>query len=132
MLAQVIVDDQCVLAVVAEILANRSSCERCEILHRVRIGSSGNDDGGVFHCTVILERLHNTGNGGLLLAASDVDAVNRAAAGLVSLLLIKNRVDADRALSGAAVADNELALATADRDHGVDCLDTGLHWLRNR
>src|SRR5262249_54507350 len=48
-------------------------------------------------------------------------------------LLIDNRVDGDRRLARLAVADDQLALPTADRDHAVDGLDAGLqrliHWL---
>ena len=47
------------------------------------------------------------------------------------MLLIK-RVDRDRGLTGLAVADDQLALATADRHHRVDRLDAGLHRLRHR
>ena len=36
-----------------------------------------------------------------------------------------DRVDRDGGFAGLAVADDELALAAADRDHGVDGLDAG-------
>src|SRR6185295_716984 len=38
----------------------------------------------------------------------------------------------DRRLAGAAVADDQLALAAADRDHRVDRLHPGLHRLVHR
>ena len=38
---------------------------------------------------------------------------------------------ADRGLAGAAVADDQLALAAADRDHGVDGHDAGEERLGN-
>ena len=38
-------------------------------------------------------------------------------------LLVDDRVDRDRGLAGLPVADDELALAAADRRHGVDRLD---------
>ncbi len=40
--------------------------------------------------------------------------------------MVDDRVDGDRGLAGLAVADDELALATPDRGHRVDRLDTGL------
>jgi len=43
--------------------------------------------------------------------------------------LVQDRVDRDRGLAGLAVADDELALAPADRCHGVDRLDAGLQRL---
>ena len=39
---------------------------------------------------------------------------------------------ADRGLAGLAVADDQLALAAADRHHAVDRLEAGLHRLAHR
>ena len=47
-------------------------------------------------------------------------------------LLVQDRVDGDRRLTGLAVPDDELALAAPDRGHRVDCLDPGLEWLADR
>ena len=69
-----------------------------------------------------------------LLADGDVDAADlllRVARGPV-LALVQDRVDRDRGLAGLAVADDQLALATADRGHRVDGLDAGLHRLGDR
>ena len=44
-------------------------------------------------------------------------------------LLVDDRVDRDGRLAGLAVADDQLTLAAADRDHGVDRLDAGLQRL---
>src|ERR1043165_3279514 len=41
-------------------------------------------------------------------------------------LLVDDGVDRDRRLAGLAVADDQLALAAADGDHGVDGLEAGL------
>ena len=41
-------------------------------------------------------------------------------------LLVDDRVDGDGGLAGLAVADDQFALAAADRRHGVDGLDAGL------
>src|SRR5699024_4546903 len=43
-----------------------------------------------------------------------------------------DRVDPDRGLAGLAVADDQLALAAADRGHRVDGLQSGLHRLLDR
>jgi hypothetical protein len=50
-------------------------------------------------------------------------------AGLPVRLLVDDRVDRDRGLAGLAVADDQLALAAADRGHRVDGLDAGLQRL---
>src|SRR5207302_7014889 len=58
---------------------------------------------------------------GRILADRNVDAEE------VLALLVDDRVEEDRRLACEAVADDQLALAAADRDHGVDRLDTRLH-----
>src|SRR5574337_996665 len=51
---------------------------------------------------------------------------------IVLTLLVDDRVDRHRGLAGLAVADDQLALAAADRHHRVDGLQAGLHRLRHR
>jgi hypothetical protein len=72
------------------------------------------------------ELAHDVGDGRVLLADRDVDALNAGA------LLVDDRVDRQRGLAGLAVADDQLALAAADRDHRVDRLVAGLHRLVDR
>ena len=60
------------------------------------------------------------------LADRDVDRDD------VRVLVVDDRVDRDRRLAGLAVADDQLALAAADRDHRVDRLQAGLHRLLHR
>jgi hypothetical protein len=64
--------------------------------------------------------------GRTLLADGDVHANDAGA------LLIDDRVDCDGRLAGAPVADDQLALAAADRDHRVNGLDAGLKRLLHR
>ena len=47
-------------------------------------------------------------------------------------LLVDDRVDRDGGLARLAVADDQLALAAADRHHRVDRLQPGLHRLLDR
>src|SRR5206468_1464294 len=61
-----------------------------------------------------------------LLPDRDVDADHVLAA------LVEDRVDADRGLARRPVADDQLALAPADRDHRVDRLQAGLERLLHR
>jgi hypothetical protein len=60
-----------------------------------------------------------------------VDAVELLAlvVALVERLLVEDRVEHDGGLAGLAVADDELALAAADRDQGVDRLEARGHGL---
>src|SRR5690606_25914525 len=66
------------------------------------------------------------GHGRLLLTDRHVDADH------VLPLLVDDRVDGHRGLAGLAVADDELALTAADRDHRVDRLEARLHGLVHR
>ena len=80
-------------------------------------------DDRVLEGAVLTQRLDEVGDGGGLLADGDVDALHAQAT------LVDDRVDRDRGLAGLAVADDQLALTTADRDQRVDRLDAGLHRL---
>ena len=97
-------------------------------IHLSAAGSAGRhgDDRRVLHRAVLLERLRERGDGRVLLPDRDVDAED------VLALLVDDRVDRDRRLAGAAVADDQLALALADRDQRVDRADTGLQRLLDR
>src|ERR1700754_2698248 len=65
-----------------------------------------------------------TADGGHALPDRDVDRDD------ARVLVVDDRVERDRRLAGLAVADDQLALAAADRDHRVDRLEAGLHRLR--
>src|SRR5690606_37254759 len=86
---------------------------------------SGDHD-GVRHGIVFFQLAHDVGDRALLLADRDVDAFD------AGTLLVDDRVDRQRGLAGLAVADDQFALAAADRDHRVDRLVTGLHRLVDR
>ena len=73
-----------------------------------------------------LQRLHDAGDGGGLLADSDVDADH------VFVALVDDSVDRDSRLARLAVADDQLALAAADRNHRVNGENARLHGLLDR
>ena len=121
-------------AVVAEIFAHRAAGVGREELQRGRLGSGRGDDDGIFHRAILFERADDLGDGRALLADGDVDAVELLAlvvAG-VGVLLVDEGVDRDGGLAGLAVADDQLALAAADRDERVERLEAGLHRLVDR
>ena len=138
LLGQVIVDDEhmtsrvlrtcglAVFAVVDEVLAHCSTGHRRDVLQRSGIGSRCGHDDRVLHGVVALKSLHNAGNRGSLLTDRNIDADH------VFVFLVDDGVDGDSGLTGLAVANDKFALATSDRNHGVDSHDTGLHRLVNR
>src|SRR5205814_7008491 len=69
-----------------------------------------------------------------LLADGDVNAVELLSflAALVDFLLVDEGVERDGGLAGLAVADDQLALAAADRNQCVQCLEAGLHGFVDR
>jgi hypothetical protein len=126
LLGQVVVDDERILAAVAEVLAHGAAGIRRDVLHGRGFGSGGRNHDGVGHRAVLFELAHYVGDCGSLLADRDVDAEE------ILALLVDDRVHRHRGLAGLAVANDELALAAADRHHGVDRLEAGLHRLRHR
>ena len=118
---QVVVHAKCVFAFfVHEVFGHRGAGVRCDVLKRGGIGGRCDDDDGVFECAEFAELLDDTGDLRFHLAAGDVDADHAFA------FLRQNGIDGDLRFAGLAVADDEFALAAADRRHGVDRLDAGL------
>ena len=127
-LGQVVVDAQRVLdeppadldAGLHDLLAHRHAAVGGEVLEGGRVLGAGDDDDRVLHRAVLLERRNGLRHCGQLLPDRDVDADEVAA------LLVDDRVEGDGRLAGLAVADDQLALAAADRDQRVHGLDAGL------
>ena len=117
-----------------KILAHGAAGERRQELHGRGIGGGGGDDDRIFERAVLFQRLDELGDRGALLADGDVDAVELLAlvGALVERLLVEDGVEGDGGLAGLAVADDQLALAAADRDQCVDGLEAGGHRLVHR
>ena len=125
LLGQVVIDDQRVLAAVAEVLAHGAARIGRHVLHGGGFGGRGGHDDGVIHGAVLLQFAHHLGDRGTLLADGDVDADH------VAPLLVDDGVDGNGGLAGLAVTDDQLALAAPDRHHRVNRLEAGLHRLVN-
>ncbi len=80
--------------------------------------------------------LHQLCHGRTLLPDGDIDAIELlrlvVASRLVIGLLVQDGVECHRGLAGLTVANDQLALATANRDHGVHGLQAGCHRLMHR
>src|SRR5579884_2997606 len=113
-------------AFIAEILAHRASGVWSDVLHRRRVRRGRRNHDAVLHGAEIFKRLHHLRNRRALLPDGDVDANDIAA------LLVDDGVQRHRGFACLAIADDQLALAAADRDHRVDGLNTGLERLFHR
>ena len=126
LLGEVVVDAEGVLAVVAEVLADGAARVGGDVEEGRGVGGGGADHDGVLHGPVLLEGADDLGHRRVLLPDGHVDADDALA------LLVDDRVEGHRGLAGLAVADDELALAAADGDHGVDGLEARLQRLFHR
>src|SRR5258708_760857 len=88
----------------------------------------------MFHSPLLFQHLDELGNRGTLLADRHIYAIqlDLLVAGGVERLLVQDGVERDRGLAGLAVADDQLALAAADRDQRIDRLQPSRHRLVDR
>src|SRR5438445_13312966 len=110
---------------VAKKFAHGASGVRRDVLQRSRLRGRGGDHDGVVHRPGVGEGLHHLCDRRALLPDTAINANDVAA------LLIDDGVQNDGGLTGLTVSDDELALSAADRDHRIDCFDTGLQRLAN-
>ena len=134
LLREVIEDDEDVLAAVHPVLTDCGTRIWCEVLEACGVGCWGSNDGGVLHRAVLFQGGLHSRDRGRLLADCDVDATDLLGdvTGCPVFTLVQDGVDRDGGLTGLAVANDQLTLATADRDHRVDRLQAGLQRLINR
>src|SRR5690606_14699348 len=97
-----------------------------EELQRRRVRGVCRHHGGVFHGAASPQPLHHLRDRRLLLADGHVDAVD------AQPLLVEDGIDRDGGLARLTIADDQLALPAADRDHRVDRLDARLQRLLDR
>ena len=131
LLREVVVDNEGVAPRVAEEFADGCAREGGEVLHGSRIGGRGGHDDRILHGSVPAQRLDERRHGRGLLADSHIDAVDRVT-GLEVAPLVDDRVHGDGRLARLAVADDQLALTAADRDHRIDGLQARLQGFAHR
>ncbi len=131
LLGEVVEDDQHMLALVHPVLPDGRAGVGRDVLVASRVRRRCRDDRGVLERAGLLQGSANGSDGRALLTNRDVNAAHlllRVTA-VPGALLVHDRVDSDSRLPGLAVADDQLPLATTDRDHRVNGLDPGLQWL---
>ena len=125
MLGQVIVDDQGMFSAVAEMFRHRAAGVGGDVLHRRGIGGGRRDDCRIGHRAAFLQLLVNLNDAGALLPNGHVEAHDVLAA------LVEDGVDRNAGFPGLSIADDQFALAAADRRKRVDHFQTGLERFLN-
>ena len=121
MLGQIIIDDKCILTLLHELFAHRTTCIRGQVLQRSRVGGPCHYDDGMLHRAVLLQNLTNTCNKRVFLANGNIDTDE------ILALLVDDCVKDNSSLTRLAVADDQFTLTASNGDHAVDSLNTGLH-----
>ena len=123
--AQIIVNNENILALFAEILGHCAAGIGNNVLHGCAFGSGSANDDSVVHCACFLQRFGYLCNEGVFLSDRNIDAYDVLAA------LVNNCVNRNGSFARLPVADDKLTLASADRNHAVDSFDAGLQRNRN-
>ena len=95
-------------------------------MHRRSFRSASSNNYGVLKGTTLAQHLNHIGHRCGLLPNRHVYAND------IFTLLVDDRIDSNSGLACLAIADDQLALATANRDHGINRGDPGLHRLMHR
>ena len=98
----------------------RARIGRC-VLQRRRITGSCRQHNGIGKRSIGFQRLYHTGHSGSLLADGHIDADHALA------LLVQYRIQGNGRLAGLPVSDNQLPLAPADGEHGINGQNAGFH-----
>src|SRR5690606_4323135 len=128
LLGQVIVYDQGRTACITEKLTNSRTGHRRIELKRSRVCCRSRYDNCVSHGSTLFQCAHNICYGRVLLTYRDIYTEYRLT-GIIKFLLVDDRIDTNRSLTRLTVADDQLTLTTADRNHRIDSLDTCLQRL---
>ena len=119
-MGEVVVDDEHVPARFHEMLRDAGRGVGGDVGEPGRVVAFGHDDDGVIHGPVFAQVGDDLGDGGRALADGAIDAQH------ILVALVQNGVDRDGGLAGLPVAEDQFALAAADRNERIDDDDAGL------
>ena len=128
MLGQIVINHQCVTAVVSEVFSHGSTSVRRQIKQGSRVGRTGRNDNRLIHHAFFFQSVDQSSDLRQLLTNSHIN-VHHA-----SLLtrLVDHRINSNCRLTSLTVADNKLTLTTTDREHSIDRHNTGHQRFVNR
>ena len=120
MVGQIVVDDEHVPARFHEVLRDTGRGVGGDVGEPGRVVAFGHDDDGVIHRAFFAQVGDDLRDGGRTLANRAIDAQH------ILVALVQNGVDRDGRLAGLSVAEDQFALAAADRNERIDDDDAGL------
>ena len=126
LLGEVVVDHQGGLALVHERFGQGRAGVWSKVLKGCGLGGTRSYHDGVIESSLLPQHLNNVGHGCGLLSDGHINADD------VFALLVDDRVDGNSGFARLTVANNQLTLAPANRNHGVDGGDARLHGLVHR
>ena len=126
LLGEIVINNECIFTEITEVFAHGATRIGRDVLHCRGLGRARGHHDGMVHGAVLFQLPHHAGYGRGLLSNSDVDAGDARA------LLVDDGVDGERRLTRLPIADDELTLAAADGNHGVDGFQPRLHGLADR
>ena len=126
MLREVVVDDQHVAASFHVVLGDAGRGIGRDVEETGGIVPFGDDNHGVLHGAFVAQGCNDLGDSGCTLANGAIDTHD------VLVALVQDGVDRDCRLSRSAIAQNQLALTSADGNERIDDLQTGLKWHGHR
>ncbi len=122
---EVVEHDERMTALIAEIFRHGERGKWRDPL-QPRCGSRARDhEDAAFRRAMAAHLIDHARDTGGFLADRDIDAYH------VARPLVDDRIDGERGLAGRAVAQDQLALAAAEREHRVDDQYPGLHRLND-
>ena len=119
-MGEIVVNDEHVPARFHEMLRNAGRGIGGDIGKPGRVVAFGHDDDGVIHGAFLAQVGDDFGDGGRALADGAIDAQH------ILVALVQNGVDRNGGLAGLPVAEDQFALAAADRNQRIDDDEAGL------
>ena len=126
MLREIVVDHQRMPLGVAEMLSHGARRIGRNVLHRRRFRCRCRHHDGVLHRSSVFQNLHNLRNRRSLLTDRVVNTNQ------IIALAVDDGIERHRSLAGLPVANDQLALSAANRNHAVDGLEPSRHRLTHR
>ena len=120
MLGKIIVNHEGIPPGLHELFTDCAAGIGSNVLQCSRFIRGGNHDNRMLHGTVLFQDADSAGNGGFFLPDRHVNTDQ------ILAFLVDDGIDGKGSLARLAVADDQFALAAADRDHRIDSLDAGL------